>query len=65
MPQPSAHPPAERRPGDDSMRTKREDCVNDRRTRANHPDDDRPTPADLLRRERERRSRHAQTTLRC
>jgi hypothetical protein len=41
-------------------RTKRDDRLNDRRTHAKHPDDDRLTPADLHRNGREPGSRHAQ-----
>jgi hypothetical protein len=59
MLQPPAQPPGEHRSDDDHTRTKRDDRVNDRRTRANHPDDDRLTEADLDRREAERRSTHS------
>jgi hypothetical protein len=64
MPDQSEQPPPERRHDDDSTRTKRDDRINDRRTHAKHPDDDRLTPADLHRRRREPWSKHAQVSRR-
>jgi hypothetical protein len=62
MPDQSVHLPPERRPDDALTRTKRDDRINDRRTHAKHPDDDRLTPADLHRRPREPDSTHAQVS---
>lgn len=59
MTQQSTLPMHQRRPDDGRTHTKREDRVNDQRTRANHPDDDRLTEADLDRHEREQRSPQA------
>ncbi len=53
-------PPDERVPDDGDTRTKRNDRLNDQRTRVRHPDDDRLTEADLDQHERERRTTHAQ-----
>ena len=61
MPHQSAHPPAQIR-DDTRTRTKRDDRINDRRTHARHPDDDRLTPGDLHRRPREPDSKHAQVS---
>jgi hypothetical protein len=52
--------PREHRPDDNTTRRVRDGHINDRRTDATHPDDDRLTEADLDRRERERHVTHAE-----
>jgi hypothetical protein len=61
MHQPPTPPPSPRHPGEDDRRKQRDDRVDDRRHRVNHPDDDRLTEADLDRNETDRRSTHAGT----
>jgi hypothetical protein len=52
--------PHERRPDDNTTRSIRDGRVEDWRTDATHPDDDRLTEAGLDRRERERHPTHAE-----